>query len=154
MSMKRFITLGLILLAISIFLTVAVWWSLQQALPAVTANTPAKPSLSADSVERGDTHNSANEVLPASSDQLVTEEVGVVSQDDLTLYQPIYTRDLELSEVQISLLETAGIDVDTFVVTPAMQACAAATIESERLTDILAGAPPSFREGVALLSCL
>lgn len=59
----------------------------------------------------------------------------------------------DLPEGQRKLLETLGIDVDTFVVTPQMIACAEEKVGKERLDEIVDGATPSFLEGVSLFNC-
>ena len=63
-------------------------------------------------------------------------------------------RDLPLSDSQKSVLGTIGVDVDSFVITPAMQACAAEKLGNERMAEIIAGAAPTTLETTKLLPCL
>ena len=57
-----------------------------------------------------------------------------------------------LGEGQQQLLQTFGIEGD-IEITPEMIACAEEKIDKERLDEIIAGATPSFMEGVALAGC-
>lgn len=63
-------------------------------------------------------------------------------------------RDLPLSEAQLSTLSTFGIDVETFVLSPAMIACAEQNLGSDRLAAIKAGTAPSFTEALSLVGCI
>lgn len=63
-------------------------------------------------------------------------------------------RDLPLGEGQRSVLETVGVDVDTFIITPEIQACAALKLGDERMNEIIAGQAPTVFETTKLLSCL
>ena len=63
-------------------------------------------------------------------------------------------RDLPLTDTQKSSLEKFNIDVDTFVVTPAMIQCAEKAVGSERYAEIMAGSAPSFMEGLSLANCI
>lgn len=63
-------------------------------------------------------------------------------------------RDLPLTEGQRSTLETVGVDVDTFEITPAMQACAEAKLGNERMAEIIGGSAPTMIETTQLTGCL
>jgi hypothetical protein len=63
-------------------------------------------------------------------------------------------RDLPLNDSQRSALDTMGIDVETFVITPEIQACAAAKLGDARMSEIVAGGAPSLIETTKLISCL
>ncbi len=94
--------------------------------------------------------------LPESSQEStsVTETEAVPAAPHETVEDGVPLRDLPLSDGQKSALDTVGIDVDTFVITPAMQACAADKLGAARMEEIIAGAAPSFFETTKLLPCL
>lgn len=58
-----------------------------------------------------------------------------------------------LSETQIKMLETLGVDTNNITITPAMVACAEAKVGSARLAEIQAGDSPSMTEGASLAAC-
>ena len=62
--------------------------------------------------------------------------------------------DIPLSDVQKTTLGAAGVDADTFVITPQMEACARAKIGGERIVEIAAGESPSIFEITKLIPCL
>jgi hypothetical protein len=61
---------------------------------------------------------------------------------------------LALSAEQRALAESFGINVDSFVITGAMQVCAEETLGADRFASVLAGEAPSFLEASRLLRCL
>lgn len=63
-------------------------------------------------------------------------------------------RDLSISDTQQEMLESVGIEVDTFVITPAMQDCAVKKLSVARVAEIVAGATPSALEIARLVPCL
>lgn len=81
-----------------------------------------------------------------------SQETATTSAEQPTAGVPL--RDLPLSDAQKATLDTMGIDVETFVITPAMQDCAAEKLGAARMEEIIAGAAPSFSETTKLLSCL
>jgi hypothetical protein len=58
-----------------------------------------------------------------------------------------------LSEGQIKLLQTLGVDTDNITITPEMVACAEAKVGAARMEEIKNGATPSFGEGASLVAC-
>lgn len=77
-----------------------------------------------------------------------------VSSDTVAPVEGIPLRSLPLSDAQADVLGKVGVDVDTFVITPAMQACAEEKLGTARMNEIIAGAAPSTLETAKLLPCL
>lgn len=136
--MKRFIIVALLMLLTALITTVVVWYVLVGKLQ--TQNDMFLPENSAPTVPE----NSPQEI------QVAEEEPTAQNEEE----GGIYLRDLPLTPSQRSMLETAGIDVETFVITEAMIACAKEKLGEARFNEIIAGAAPSFLEGTSLLSCI
>jgi len=58
-----------------------------------------------------------------------------------------------LTEGQIKLMHSMGIDPNEITVTAEMVACAEAKLGASRIEEIKNGATPSFTEGVSLVAC-
>ncbi|MCA9354534.1 MAG: hypothetical protein KC877_03380 [Candidatus Kaiserbacteria bacterium] len=125
--MKKFLIISGSFLLGALVATVLVFWYVLQNIP-----QPAAGSAQTNETTSADTE-------------------GVASSDATT---GIPLRDLALSDAQLSVLDKVGIDVDTFVITPAMQSCAAETLGSARFSEVLGGAAPSVLETTRLLPCL
>lgn len=85
------------------------------------------------------------------------ENVPVTNDASATTSEPpegIPLRDVELSDSQRSVLDTVGVDSETFVITPAMQECAEEKLGTARMQEIIAGGAPTTMETVKLLGCL
>ncbi len=67
--------------------------------------------------------------------------------------EPIPLKDVPLSDTQKSLLDKAGIDTNTFVITPEMVQCAEKAVGKDRLDAIVAGDKPGVLEAVKLAAC-
>ncbi len=128
--MKKFLIITASLLVIALILVVAVFWyvsaQLKQGQAAYTA--------------------------PAALTETGEPEVGTEAAPAAT--GGIHLKDVPLSDAQQNTLETVGVDVDTFVITPAIQACAAEKLGQERMAEIAAGAAPTALETVKLVPCL
>ncbi|MCA9362379.1 hypothetical protein KC906_03305 [Candidatus Kaiserbacteria bacterium] len=128
--MKRFLIVSTILLILailcSIFVYILVTLQLQPSAPAARERVVASTS-------------------PEQSTSPASDTVPVVG---------VPLRDLPLRDTQRSTLETFGIDVETLVITPAMQSCAVEKLGDARMAEILAGAAPGILETAALLPCL
>lgn len=138
--MKRFLAIGVILLSIACLLTVVIWYILQQWLfmqPAPDLAETTTPLVR----ERATTS-----VATTSDEALVPERAGTAATAGIPL------RTLPLSSEQRALAETF-VDVETFIITPAMQTCATNELGAERLAEILAGVAPSTREVLTLFGC-
>lgn len=88
--------------------------------------------------------------------QTTTEETA--SQDNNTQSlttepEGIPLRDLNLSDGQKQAVEKVGIDVETFIITNEMIACAERKLGAERYGEILAGEEPTFLESMSLIAC-
>ena len=79
--------------------------------------------------------------------QVNTVDNSAAAADDIPLSS------LELSDFQRNLLEKAGVDTETFVITPAMQTCAAGKIGQSRVEEIIAGDSPNALEITRLSTC-
>lgn len=93
--------------------------------------------------------------LPVQSS--TTETVITTNGASETTSEPtegIPLRDVELSDSQRSVLDTVGVDSETFVITPAMQECAEEKLGTARMQEIIAGGAPTTMETVKLLGCL
>lgn len=88
--------------------------------------------------------------LGNSSTTVSITEAGQVEADNETI--PL--RDLPISDSQQKVLETVGVDVDTFVITPAMQNCAVEKLGAKRMVELIAGAAPTALETAKLLPCI
>ena len=84
---------------------------------------------------------------PASAETSVAASASVPAEG-------IPLRDIPLTDTQKSTLETVGVDVETFVITPAMQVCVAEKLGTVRMEEITAGDTPTFLETTKLLPCL
>jgi hypothetical protein len=139
--MRRFLILTFSLLIFALFVTVVVWYFVLQN---IMSKQPAAPAPAA--TDMATTTASLDESL----------EMSIVD-DDLTLVstpKSVPLRDLPLSDEQRSVVGAVGIDVETFVITPEMQSCAAEKLGVERFAEILAGAAPGPLETASLLPCL
>ena len=87
-----------------------------------------------------------------------TAETAIATNDaSETTSEPtegIPLRDVELSDSQRSVLDTVGVDSETFVITPVMQECAEEKLGIARMQEIIAGDAPTTMETVKLLACL
>lgn len=133
--MKKFLLISLSLLVVSLLMVVAVFFyvsvQLKQSQTEVVG-LPATPQAST-------TKDSSEDAVAVESS---------------TAKEGIPLRDLPLGEGQRSVLETVGVDVDTFIITPEIQACAALKLGDERMNAIIAGEAPTVFETTKLLSCL
>lgn len=71
-----------------------------------------------------------------------------------TVPTSIPLRDLPINDSQQKVLETVGVEIDTFVITPAMQVCAAEKLGAERIAKIVSGDAPTALETARLVPCL
>ncbi len=82
------------------------------------------------------------------------EENAAASNTNYKLERSIPLRDLPLSDSQKKTAASFGIDVDTFIITPAMIVCAEGKLGKSRLDAIIAGSGVSFMESMSLMGCL
>ena len=88
----------------------------------------------------------SSQMAPTATTDAGVETAGVV--------EGVPLRDLPLGDSQKSALEKVGVDVETFVITPVMQSCAAEKLGAERMDEIIAGSAPSTIETARLLPCI
>lgn len=129
--MKKFllISLGLLLLAILLVILVFLYISVQL-------------------------NQSQSQTVGNTINHTPSSEVTGTSSTETTSPKAIPLRDLQLNQSQQSALDTVGIDVDTFVITPEIQTCAAAKLGNNRMSEIIAGDVPTMIETTKLISCL
>ena len=131
--LKTFILVGLAFMLGAALASGYVWHMVQTELKSVD---PADDStqVEPEQVQQTETsHGSVAETIP--------EEGIPVSTDSLT-------------ETQKSLLNTVGVDTDSFVLTPEMVQCAEDALGNERVLEIMEGATPSVLEAMKLTPCL
>lgn len=144
--MKKNLFIAILLLLVALLATVTVWLLLQK-----------EYSTQYNDGNRNDEAKVETQETTTVETDSVTEEPqteSASSNTNVTLVEPIPLRNLPLSDTQRSLIETAGIDVETFVISPEMVTCAENTLGSERFSAIVEGDSPSFLEGTRLLGCI
>lgn len=63
-------------------------------------------------------------------------------------------RDLPMSDSQKNIVETMGIDVETYVITPEAIDCVKEKLGEDRVDEIINGAAPSVWESTKMFPCL
>lgn len=132
--MKKFLLISFSLLLLSLLIVVAVFLCVSIEL-----------KQSQPEVPNGNEGKSTTTTTPATGADPTTPTVAPTG---------IPLRNLQLNESQLSVLDKMGVDVDTFVITPEIQACATAKLGDERMAEIIAGDTPSATETIKLVSCL
>lgn len=150
--MNRFLIAALLLLLVALSMVVGAFLYVQfllvkEAPTSADPNTvtgvdevPVAPTGAIRENQRDD--KTASEVTPISN---TTSDVPDTS---------IPLSSLPLSDTQKSLLATAGIDYETFIITPEMVTCAQQKLGADRFRAIVAGSSPSALETMSLLGCL
>ncbi len=123
--MKLFLIITSSLLVTSLIVVVGVFWYISNGL-------------------------SSSQIVPVATPGQSGEE----SVESVVVPAGVPLRDLPLEDGHKSALEKVGVDVDTFVITPAMQVCAADKLGAERMDEIIAGATPGAIETTKLLPCI
>lgn len=162
--MKRFIIISLLLLVFAVVATVVVWSLLQDEFERSEVH---EEHGSSEVQAEGLSDVETEPVVTQSESEVEIEQNETVSESGASLQQPEETphqatdeiqpiplRDLPLSDTQRSMIEVAGIDVETFVITADMIACAEEKLGSERFQAVIGGEAPSFLEGTRLLGCI
>lgn len=148
--MKRFLIISCSLMVLVLALAVAAFVYVQLALAPTVPDTEAvAPSIGSEEVV------SNPDLAPAVSqeDQAVIDAADTLPSTP-PLTQPIPLSSLPLSDTQKDLLRGAGIDPETFVITPEMVACAEDRLGTARFAEIVAGDAPGPTEVFSLLRCL
>lgn len=87
-------------------------------------------------------------VQTTSGESTQTQEVNYVEEGSIPL------RDLPMSDSQKSIIETMGVDVDTYVITPEAIDCVREKLGADRVDEIVNGAAPSVWESAKIVPCL
>lgn len=163
MDVYRYIKLMIALLAIDIFLVVAVFMYIQYVtVQSVTSVPTAVPDLSLqNNAEQKDlvlessaaTATEKKESAATDEEILISDAVTPVTKS-IVIDSGIFIRDIPLSDTQKELLGKAGIDVDTYYLEPAVISCAANALGEDRYQEIVSGASPGLLEMTKLLGCI
>lgn len=146
---KQFLLVGSLLIALALAIVVGVFLFLQFILVPVAPDETSLRATTTDNAAVPVESEAAPETPAVDSEVLPTQpEATPSSREGIPL------SDVPLSDQQKQALETFGVDVETFVLTPEMIRCAEATIGASRVADIQAGAAPAFGETLQLLQCL
>lgn len=143
--MRRFLLTSAAFLGMALLIAVGVFIFLSLQLEPVEQSTRA-------ATETGSTVNAplGGGILtsPAAEGATSSDTLPVMPSDGIPL------RDLPLSETQRSILSGVGVDVETFIITPAVQVCAEEKLGADRMMEIVDGDAPSVIETTRLLPCL
>ena len=131
--MKKFLIASLILLLVALLISIAAFFYVSAQLQ--------KSQLS---VQTG----TAETATTTNANGGGTNETTQDSTEGIPL------RDVPLSDSQRSVLETVGVDSETFVITAAMQECVEVKLGTIRMQEIIAGDAPTTMETIKLLPCL
>lgn len=77
-----------------------------------------------------------------------TQEVDFVEEKSVPL------KELPMNDSQKKVVETMGIDVETYVITPQAIDCAKEKLGEERVDEIVNGAAPGLWESAQIIPCL
>ncbi len=113
----------------------------------VNAEAPTLPTfihLETNAVQMGEAASYARD----SDTQSIAESTSVAIP-----VQGIPLSSIPLSDTQKSALSTAGINVETFVITDGMAVCVEAKLGIERTYEIFEGDAPGILEGLSILGC-
>ena len=127
--MKRFLITTSVMLVISLLLAAAVFWYLSYTLPETSVRDGIESSASG---YKADSEKTTNPI----------PEAGI----------PLNT--LPLTDTQRRILSTINIDVNTYVITPAVYRCLAGKWGANRLDAVIDGAAPNKTELIKALPCL
>lgn len=138
--MKKFLIISNILLIIALIITILSFVYINSLL-IESSSGKEKESVSKVLKEAivGDEDDDVSTLTPATAS---------IPEEGIPL------RNLQLSDSQKATLSGMGIDVDTFVVTPAIIACGESKIGVSRMSEIIAGDSPSIIEIGTLSLCL
>jgi hypothetical protein len=137
--MRKFLLLSVLFLAGALVAAVLIFWWLNNTTVLLSVSEQVKSFI--------DTAPTPNEV---SSEVKTT----IKSEDFAIPVGGIKLSTLALGESQKKALQTAGINIDTFVITETMISCGVGKLGEARASEIFAGATPSLLEIGKLLPCL
>ncbi len=139
-SVKLFLLVGCVLLLTSAAATAYVWNMVQETL-SVSSEAPVVEEEAADSsaeTQHGSVREDTSEMPVAES----VPDAGVALPAE------------SLSASQKAVLDTMGIEIDSFVITPAMVRCAEEKLGSSRVRELMDGVAPTLLEVASLTPCL
>jgi hypothetical protein len=145
--MNRFLVIALLLLLVALSMVVGAFLYVQFLL--VTDTPPVEEGQQVEIVPENAAYETS--VQPTNSAQTPisdTSETTIIPDTSIPLSS------LPLSDTQKSLLAAAGIDYDTFIITPEMVVCAQEKLGADRFEAIRQGSSPSALETMSLLGCL
>lgn len=137
--MRWFILIGIGFLLGAIIASGGVWYAVQNILQ--SSDDATKEAIEAEST--ASEYNATN--TPETLHGSIAEESDPV---DTPVANTV------LTEKQRALIESFGVDVESFVLTPEMQRCATEALGESRMAEIVAGATPSLMEAAKLAGCL
>lgn len=143
--MKRFLITVFVLLGVVLLLVVIAYLYIQTLLLDKEGNSVPEQSVPII------TKTAEEETENASTSKTETGGKATPRYDGA---EPIALRTIPLSDSQKSLLASAGIDYETFIITPEMISCAKERLGSVRFSEIVSGSAPSGIEMLSLLRCL
>lgn len=150
--MKRFLIATSSMMALVLALAVVAFVFVQQALaPEVSDEVlPREVPVSESPRDAAPSTPPA----PATSPDVEPSSPAVAAPTVPVVTEPIPLSSLPLSDTQKELLRGAGVDPETFVITPEMIGCAEERLGAARFAEIVAGDAPGPTEVFSLLRCL
>ncbi len=135
-AIKIYLGIVTFLLVVAIGLGVYVWYVVQN-LNTQVVSTPTSEITPIQDGKKGD-----------------TETVGNTDTSIESVQQPLIIKTADLPASQQKMLDTFGINGETFTITPTMLSCAEKAVGMTRLTEIQKGSAPTAMESIKLLPCL
>lgn len=132
--MKKFIIVSAVLLVVALVAVVAVFFLVNGYLRTGGSRVPPNATTT--------------DATPKTATTTIPKTLEKVPEAGLPL------SDLPLSEKQKTVVETVGINPDSFVITKDMVACAIDKIGEERVSALIAGGTPSALETAKLVPCV
>lgn len=136
MKLNTFITITLSLLLLALASTVLVFWFVSTSYEVVEVDEVVGEielvSDVAEEVESADTDITVEEIEQ-------NPQPEVMPAEEKKIPQSIYLRDLNLDTTLISALQKDGLDIDNYLLSPALLRCFASKLGEERFDEILAG---------------
>jgi hypothetical protein len=153
--MKRFLIATSIMMALVLALAVVAFVFVQQALaPEVSDEVLPREVPVSESPRDAAPSTPSTPTSPAASPDFEPPSPAVAVPTVPVVTEPIPLSSLPLSDTQKELLRGAGVDPETFVITPEMIGCAEERLGAARFAEIVAGDAPGPTEVFSLLRCL
>jgi hypothetical protein len=147
--MNRFLVAGSLFLLVALSMVVGAFLYVQFLL------VPKEESAVVEGVVEALPSVNAKSTPTDEGETLTTEPTAIEEPaSDVVPTTSMPLSSLPLSDTQKSLLATAGIDYDTFIITSEMILCAKEKLGTDRFAAIVEGSSPSALETMSLLGCL